>query len=239
MRDYIEFGSKRIDFSLDFSERKTLGITVTPDLEVLVKAPMDSSIDSVKDKLRNKASWIIRQLSFFLAFHPKLTDRKFVGGETHLYLGRQYRLKVIISDDVKSTKDDVKLKGQFLEVKATNKDGVKELVEAWYLNKAKDRFHQIALPLFESFIKRNDISEINYNISIRHMQTRWGSCTAKGKIILNPELIKAPKSCIEYVIIHELCHLVHHDHTQRFLDLQTREMPEWEKWKNKLENLLA
>jgi hypothetical protein len=71
------------------------------------------------------------------------------------------------------------------------------------------------------------------------MPTRWGSCTAKGRIILNPELIKAPKACIEYVIVHELCHLVHHDHTQRFLDLQTKEMPEWEKWKNKLERLLA
>ena len=75
--------------------------------------------------------------------------------------------------------------------------------------------------------------------SIREMPTRWGSCTAKGKIILNPELIKAPKVCIEYVIIHELCHLIYHDHTQKFLDLQTTEMPDWEKWKLKLEKLLA
>jgi predicted SprT family Zn-dependent metalloprotease len=71
------------------------------------------------------------------------------------------------------------------------------------------------------------------------MPTRWGSCTPKGKIILNPELIKAPKGCIEYVIIHELCHLIHHDHTQKFLDLQTKEMKDWEKWKMKLEKLLA
>ena len=77
------------------------------------------------------------------------------------------------------------------------------------------------------------------SIVIRDMPTRWGSCTAKGKIILNPELIKAPKGCIEYVIIHELCHLIHHDHTQKFLDLQTKEMPYWEKWKIKLEKLLA
>jgi predicted metal-dependent hydrolase len=71
------------------------------------------------------------------------------------------------------------------------------------------------------------------------MPTRWGSCTSKGKIILNPELIKAPKGCIEYVIIHELCHLIHHDHTQKFIDLQTKEMKDWEKWKMKLERLLA
>ena len=71
------------------------------------------------------------------------------------------------------------------------------------------------------------------------MKCRLGSCTAKGKIILNPELIKAPKRCIEYVIIHELCHLIYHDHTQKFIDLQTKEMPDWKKWKNKLELLLA
>ncbi|WP_353849848.1 M48 family metallopeptidase [Hydrotalea sp.] len=76
-------------------------------------------------------------------------------------------------------------------------------------------------------------------IVLRDMPTRWGSCTPKGKIILNPELIKAPKGCIEYVIIHELCHLIHHDHTQKFIDLQTKEMKDWEKWKMKLEKLLA
>lgn len=236
MTDYIEYGSKRINFRLEYSGRKTLGITVTHDLEVLVKAPVDTTIDVVKERLRKKAPWIIRQLSFFLSFQPRLTDRKYIGGETHLYLGKQYRLKVVYNETVK---DCVKLKGRFLEVTIRDKEKVKELVEAWYLEKAKDRFHQLALPLFEVFIKRNNISEMSYNLSIRQMPTRWGSCTAKGRIILNPELIKAPKACIEYVIVHELCHLIFHDHTQKFLDLQTREMPEWEKWKNKLERLLA
>jgi len=57
--------------------------------------------------------------------------------------------------------------------------------------------------------------------------------------MLNPELIKAPKGCIEYVIIHELCHLVHYDHTHKFIDLQTKEMHDWRKWKEKLETILA
>lgn len=238
MTDFIEYGSKRIDFRLEYSDRRTLGITVTPDLEVLVKAPVDTAVDVIKERLRKKAPWIIRQLSFFLSFQPRLTDRKFIGGETHLYLGKQYRLKVI-SDESEVISEGVKLKGQFLEVHTRNKDKVRQLVEEWYLAKAKERFHQLSKPLFEAFIKRNDIENADYNLSIRQMPTRWGSCTAKGRIILNPELIKAPKACIEYVIVHELCHLIHHDHTQRFLDLQTREMPEWEKWKSKLERLLA
>ncbi|MDD2798886.1 MAG: SprT family zinc-dependent metalloprotease [Bacteroidales bacterium] len=239
MTDFIEYGSKRIDFRLEYSDRRTLGITVTPDLEVLVKAPADTAVDVIKERLRKKAPWIIRQLSFFLSFQPRLTDRKFIGGETHLYLGKQYRLKVISFELGVKSGDGVKLKGQFLEVYTRDNSKVKGLVEAWYLDKAKERFHQLAQPLFEAFIKRNDIEKADYNLSIRQMPTRWGSCTAKGRIILNPELIKAPKACIEYVIVHELCHLIHHDHTQKFLDLQTREMAEWEKWKNKLERLLA
>jgi len=87
-------------------------------------------------------------------------------------------------------------------------------------------------------ILRKQLKEIN---SIRVSATKISnfSCTPKGKIILNPELIKAPKGCIEYVIIHELCHLIHHDHTQKFIDLQSKEMKDWEKWKMKLEKLLA
>ena len=72
-------------------------------------------------------------------------------------------------------------------------------------------------------------------VFIQEMKTRWGSCTPKGKIILNPELIKTPKGCIEYVIIHELCHLVYLNHYQKFFDLQAKECPLWERWKKKLE----
>jgi predicted metal-dependent hydrolase len=106
----------------------------------------------------------------------------------------------------------------------------------WYLLSAKIKFAEIAEPLIQRF-KKYKVEPTG--LYIQYMSTRWGSCTPKGKIILNPELIKAPKPCIEHVIIHELCHLIHLDHTQKFLDLQTKEMPDWEKWKERLEKLLA
>ena len=231
MTSAIQFGSKKIYFQLEYSNRKSLGITVKPDLSILVKAPADTSPEKVKEKLRKKAPWIIRQQSFFLSFHPKTPARKFIVGETHLYLGRQYRLKI-----EQNKIETVKLKGQFIEVASIDKARIKQLVNEWYLQNAKTKFHAIAQPLIDKFKKyRVEPS----SIVLREMPTRWGSCTPKGKIILNPELIKAPKGCIEYVIIHELCHLIHHDHTQKFIDLQTKEMPDWEKWKMKLEKLLA
>jgi predicted metal-dependent hydrolase len=227
----IQFGSKQIDFQIEYSDRKTLGITVTPDMDVLVKAPNDSTISKIEEKLKKKAPWIIKQQSFFLVYHPKTTERKYISGETHLYLGRQYLLKI-----EESEKESVKLKGKFIEVKTHDKYSVKQLVKNWYLEHARSKFHATALPLIEKFKKYN--VEPN-SIVLREMPTRWGSCTPKGKIILNPELIKAPEGCIEYVIVHELCHLIHHDHTQKFMDLQTKEMKDWERWKSKLEKLLA
>jgi predicted metal-dependent hydrolase len=231
MTSAIQFGSKQIDFQLEYSNRKSLGITVKPDLSVLVKAPVDTSLFKVKEKLRKKAPWIIRQQSFFLYFHPKTPARKYISGETHLYLGRQYRLKII-----QNNFESVKLKGKYIEASVTDKSSVKQLVGEWYLQNAKSKFRTIAQPLIDNFKKYNIEPS---SIVLRDMPTRWGSCTPKGKIILNPELIKAPKGCIEYVIIHELCHLVYHDHTQKFIDLQTKEMQDWEKWKMKLEKLLA
>ncbi|NTW32291.1 MAG: M48 family metallopeptidase [Bacteroidetes bacterium] len=231
MSEAIQFGTKQINFRLEYSNRKSLGITVTSDLNVLVKAPIDTTLEKVKEKIRKKAPWIIRQQSFFLSFHPKTPARKYVGGETHLYLGRQYRLKI-----VHCKIESVKLKGKFIEVSITDKTRTKQLVCEWYLRNAKTKLHAIAQPLIDKF-KKHKIEPSS--IVLREMLTRWGSCTPKGKIILNPELIKAPRACIEYVIIHELCHLIHHDHTQKFIDLQTKEMKDWEKWKMKLEKLLA
>jgi predicted metal-dependent hydrolase len=112
----IQFGSRTIDFRLEYSDRKSLGITVTPEMEVLVKAPTDTSIEKVKEKIRKKAPWIIKQQSFFLSFQPKTPKRKYIGGETHLYLGRQYRLQIQIGKE-----ESVKLKGKFIEVTTHDK----------------------------------------------------------------------------------------------------------------------
>ncbi len=231
MTAFILFGSKKIDFTLDYSSRKTLGITVMPNLKVLVKAPMDAPLDKIREKVKKRAPWILKQQRFFLSFYPKLTERNYVTGETHLYLGKQYRLNII-----ESAIESVKLKGKFIEVHTTDKANVEQLVNAWYIQHARSKFLELAKPIIERF-QKYDVSPSE--IVLRNMPSRWGSCTPTGKILLNPKLIQAPTGCIEYVITHELCHLIHHDHTKKFFDLQTSEMQDWEKWKGKLEQLLA
>ena len=231
MIDMIQFGSKTIAFRLEFSNRKSLGITVTPKMEVLVKAPNDTLLEKVKEKVKGKAPWIIKQLDFFLSFQPKTPARKYVSGETHLYLGRQYRLQIELGEE-----ESVRLKGQFIQIITKNKHNAKDLLKEWYLQHAQAKFREIAQPLIASFRKYKVEPS---SIVLREMPTRWGSCTPKGKIILNPELIKAPRGCIEYVVIHELCHLVYQDHSLRFRDLLDKEMKDWYKWKSKLEIVLS
>jgi predicted metal-dependent hydrolase len=231
MTTHIQFGSKKIDFHLEYSTRKTLGISVNPEMKVIVKAPEGSSLEKIKKIIRKKATWILKQQSFFLGFHPRMPARKFISGETQLYMGRQYKLKII-----KGKKNDVHFKSRDIQVRVKANSSAKEILNRWYRERAKMKFAEIAETLILKFKKYNVEPK---SIYLQEMPSRWGSCTLKGKIILNPELIKAPKACIEYVIIHELCHLVHKNHTEKFFNLQNKEMPDWEKWKNKLENLLA
>lgn len=232
--EQIKYGSSIITFELIFTDRKTLGITVNPDLSVQVKAPLDASRDKIFERVEKRASWILEQKRYFLAFEPSNIEYLYKSGETHYYLGRQYQLKI-----EKGDAEEVFYKGGNLLIETKNKtpENVKKLLDHWYRERAKIKFAEYAAPLIDRFKNKYDVEP--KDLFIQQMQYRWGSCTTKGNIILNPELIKAPIACIEYVIIHELCHLVHRNHTKAFFALQSREMPDWEKWKMKLERFMA
>ncbi|AFL96343.1 M48 family metallopeptidase [Ornithobacterium rhinotracheale] len=229
----IIYGKSIIEFSISYSDRKTLGITVNPDLSVNIKAPLNSKKEDIFKIVEKRVPWILEQKRFFLSFEPRRTEYLYKSGETHYYLGRQYLLKI-----VEGKAEDVFYKGRYLLIETNDKSplNIKKLLDRWYRDRAKIKFAEIAEPLIQQF-KKYEV-EPN-NLYIQNMKFRWGSCSAKGNIILNPELIKAPKPCIEYVIIHELCHLIHQNHSKAFFQLQSREMPDWEKWKGKLEHFLA
>lgn len=233
MIEKITYGSKTINFELIYTDRKTLGITVNPDLSIQVKAPKNASRAKIFEKVEKRASWIIEQKQFFLSFQPRKNEYLYKTGESHYYLGRRYQLKLI-----EGNAEMVFYKGRFLQVETKNKkpDHIKELMELWYRERAKTKFAEYAEPLIARF-KKYEVAP--KEIYIQNMKYRWGSCSTKGNIILNPELIKAPKACIEYVIIHELCHLIHRNHTKAFFKLLSQEMPDWKKWKEKLEHFMA
>jgi predicted metal-dependent hydrolase len=225
----INYGTSQIRYSVRYSNRKTLSITVNPDGNVVVKAPVDISDEQIEKKVVKRASWILKQQNYFKSFGEKMPPRRYISGESHLYLGKQYVLHV-----VEGKSNSVRFKGRSFEIVCTSKSKAESLLKEWYKERAKTKFAEIAEPVIQRF-KRYNVEPAS--LYIQSMENRWGSCTPKGKIILNTELIKAPKPCIEYVVTHELCHLLHRNHTQAFYDLLTAEMPDWERWKNKLETL--
>lgn len=227
------YGERRISYQLQFSDRKRLRIVVKPDLSVLVFSPHGFTEEDVLQAVRSKARWIIRQLTQFEEFHPLPTPHKFISGETLVYLGRQYRLKVLKGDHAPA-----KLRGRYLHVTVPNKSDTKEIkaaLDAWYRNRADDIFRRYLSSCME-IAERHEVEEPL--ITIRSMRTRWGSCTAAGRILLNIKLIQAPVHCIEYVIMHELCHLVHHNHSKQFYRLLSRCMPDWEKRRSLLRQVV-
>ena len=234
MKDQIQYGNTTIDFDLEFADRKTLGIKVYPDKSVNVSAPQESSIEKIKEKIKKKAPWIIKQQDFFLSFHPLTPERKFISGETHLYLGKQYRLKLPFAKY-----ESVKLAGGYINVYSKNiedKYAIQEVLKTWYKEKAEQHFNQLfneLKPISKGFYEQEP------QLTYRWMKKRWGSCDKNGKIHLNLELIKTPKKCIQYVIVHELCHLKYLNHSNAFYSLLEKVYPDWKATKDRLERLMV
>lgn len=234
MESAVSYGNTTLNFSIERSGRNSLAIEVHPDLSIIVIAPMEAAIQAIHEKVLKRARWIIKQQQFFEQFLPRTPSRAYVSGESHFYLGRKYLLKVRNSDQ-----NLVKLKGGELIVfvkEGNSSQQVKELLTNWYYQHAKRKFKN-CLDASKSKFKNHDIPK-DLPLVIKRMKNRWGSCTPKGSIILNPEIIKTSSKCIEYVVIHELCHLVHPNHSKEFYKLQSEILPEWQKWKMRLEKTL-
>ena len=233
-RSSVAYGKENIDFIFFHVDRKTLEIAVHPNQAVVIKAPLGIDDEAIKMRVAKRAGWIIRQRDFFRQFDPRTPERRYVGGETHLYLGRHYRLKIGGGNH-----DAVKLTRGYFEIDVKgdiSPEKVKGLLERWYRDKAAGKFGEgldLCWPYFEK------LSFAKPKLQIKRMRKRWGSLSANGMLTLNTDLIRAPRECIDYVIIHELSHLRYADHGPAFYRFLDKVMPDWEKRKRKLETTLA
>ena len=226
----IQYGTTTIEYQLTFAKRKTLGISVHPDCSVRVVAPVDSSQAEIEAKLKRRSAWIVKQQQQFERYLPLLPPRQYVSGETHLYLGKQYRLKI-----EEAPAPAVKLtRGRFYIYTANVKDTatISDQLECWYRSKA----HTIFAEQLAACLKKVAVVGVvtTPELRIRTMQKRWGSCTEAGVITLNLKLIQVPKALIDYVIIHELCHLKEHNHSSAYYRLLDRVLPDWQERREEL-----
>ncbi len=226
----FQYGNTAIEYSLTYADRDALAIHVHPDTSVTVEAPLESKLPEIEKRIHKRAAWIVKQQRQFRRFSVEFPPRKYVSGETHRYLGRQYRLRIFEDDvPIEVVRMDRGIITIFLNDKSP--ENVKKVLEADFRRRAQTIFTEQVdkwYPRFERF----DVQKPQ--VVIRNMRARWGSCTAKGEITLNFKLIQVPKRLIDYVIVHELCHTVVHAHNSEFYALLSRIMPDWENRREKL-----
>ena len=229
----IEYGNRTIRFeTLFLSSRKTLAIEVHPDRRVLVRAPSDCPEKVVAERVRRRAAWILREIDRFRQYEPRVTARRYVSGETHRFLGRQYRLRVTLGNQ-----SAVRLTRGRIEVTITrnrNPERVRRVLDAWCRERAREVFRDVLAKLL-----RSSRSISPPRIIVRALRSRWGSMSARGTMTLNVVLVQAPRSCIEYVVAHELCHRAQPHHGKDFYELLLRIMPDWQARKRRLETFAA
>ena len=231
----VQYGAHVISFRVLRRDRRTLEIAVEPDATVVVAAPTDAAPEAIDAKVRKRAAWIRRQQRYFTQFLPRTPERRYLAGETHLYLGRQHRLKIEQGEP-----ERVKVTRGFIHVTARHPampGRIEELVGGWYRERAHLKFAERLEVNLARFADPDAYRP--KGLIVRKIKQRWGSMSAAGRLLLNLRLIEAPTNAIDYVITHELCHVSEPNHGPEFFALLRRVMPDWSKRKERLERAMA
>lgn len=229
----VLLAGRRWSYELLRSSRRTLAITVEPGGALSVTAPLNVSVERIEEVMNRRRRWILRRTSTAAALPPPSAAKEWVTGETHRYLGRQYRLKVSSGNGT-----SVRLVGRYLAVTVpdrTDRLAVRREVEIWYRERARATFER-RLPVLLTQAAQLRLGVLP-PITVRKLAKRWGSCSPDGRLLMNVDVVKLPLGCIDYLLIHELCHVRIPNHGPRFWRLLDRCMPEWERWRERLDEV--
>ena len=229
----VSYGEQTIRYQVCYLPKPVhkIAIHVHSDGSVQVDAPNGAKSIDIKQAVLKRARWVVKHLDVIEEQQRHVLKREYVSGETHFYLGRRYQLKVIKRKD-----ESVKLIGGKIVIATNNKvpEHVRNLLAEWYRIRCDDVF-QRRLTAITDTLKWTKGVMPKWKVS--PMRKQWGSCSPKGVVSLNPHLVKAPRDCIDYVLLHELAHLKEHNHSKRFYGLLDRNMPDWGARKAKLDGM--
>lgn len=230
----VQWGGRRLVYSLVHSDARRLRIVVRPDGTLSVFAPRSADAAAVMERVQRRGDWIVRQLDRFARWRPKTPPRQYVSGETHLFQGRQLRLRVVPADV-----EGVAIDGDRLVV-AIEQDAapghVRIRVLQWYMAQAKrllrERYQD------QSEVWRGRGLNVPGRLVVRTLANRWGSLTAKGALVLSADLVRASPRLVDYVIAHEIAHVAHPDHGPEWQALMSKMLQDWRERKARLEQQL-
>lgn len=230
----VFYGDEQIAFTLRRQPARVvsrIAIHVEPDGRVEVDAPQSTPLADVLAAVRRRSRWISQHVSAARARMAYVLPREYVSGESIHYLGKRYRLKVVLQAE---GAPEAKLRGAFVVVNVPRHDAsqVRACLDTWYRVRAREVFSSRLKVVAEPLKWVGQLPSFR----LQFMTRQWGSCSPSGRLTLNPWLIAAPREAIDYVLLHELCHLKHHNHSRAFYQTLTRHLPEWERVKARLDD---
>lgn len=209
-----------IEYQIKYSNRKTLNISVERDRSIIVRAPHYLTADKINKIVQSKRQWIREKLKHAQKYPLVSESKEFVSGETLMYLGKNYQL-LVVDEETEGIEFDQRFK-----ISKANQPKANELFKKWYLKQALIKIEPLATKYAKSL-------GVQYNqFKSSEMKYRWGSCTPANNIIFNWRIIKAPMYVLEYLVAHELVHLIENNHTPRFWNILSIQVPNYEKAKN-------
>lgn len=225
----IELGDIIID--VEQKDIKNIHLSVyPPNGKIRISAPERMDLDTIRVFAIAKLKWIKKQREVF-ARQERETPREYLSRESHYFLGERYLLKIVEQDN--SPRIVLKKKEiQMIVRPDTTQEKKREILDEWYRTELK----RIVPPIIEKWETKIGVKSTEYGI--KKMRTKWGTCNPVAKRIwLNLELAKKPLECIEYIVVHELVHLLERSHKEKFISLMDEHMPKWRFYRDEMNRL--
>ena len=230
MKLEFEYGSRIITFNLIYRKRKTMSIEVETTGEVTVIAPVGTSTDDIVEKVKSRAGWIVSKQYESKFINDTKIKREAVSGESYMYLGRNYSLDIRVDENI----DNISVKlfqGKFVvNTYIKDEDLIKKAMENWYrektLAKVKER-----VSYYSSYFN-NEVT----TVKVKEQKKRWASCTSKNELLFNWRCVMAPVFVLDYIVVHEMCHMEYKNHSKDFWNRVYAVMPDYEVRKSWLKN---
>lgn len=226
----FDYGSRIITFNLIYRKRKTMSIEVETTGEVTVIAPVGTSTDDIVEKVKSRAGWIVSKQYESKFINDTKIKREAVSGESYMYLGRNYSLDIRVDENI----DNISVKlfqGKFVvNTYIKDEDFIKKAMENWYrektLAKVKER-----VSYYSSYFN-NEVT----TVKVKEQKKRWASCTSKNELLFNWRCVMAPVFVLDYIVVHEMCHMEYKNHSKDFWNRVYAVMPDYEVRKSWLKN---
>jgi predicted metal-dependent hydrolase len=226
--------NSEIKYRVIFSRRRSISLIVSPDKDVIVRAPYRTSLRSIERFVLEKSGWIIKHLEKHSALTRLNRGKKYNNGELHLFFGKEHQLKII-----ESVHPYVNISDGIIEIGTKDISDtlrIKALLDKSYKLKAKEYLAGRFVEITGKFKNRGFFPS---GFIVKTLKSRWGSCSFHGRITLSSELIKLDPKFADYVIIHELCHLKHHNHGKEYYRMLEELVPDYKVIRKELRKYLT